>query len=41
MSVEEEVDLLHDSMVSIMHKYPHFSYDNEKHEEMISYADSF
>jgi len=30
LSVEEETNLLHDAMVSIMHKYPHFSYDKDQ-----------
>jgi hypothetical protein len=41
ITVEEETNLLHDAMVSIMHKYPHFSYDKDAKTEMMSFANSF
>lgn len=41
LSMEEEVDLLHDSMVSVMYRYPHFNYGKEQNTEMLTIADSF
>jgi hypothetical protein len=35
------MDIIHDSMISIMHKYPHYSFDKEQLSEMLTFADTF
>lgn len=41
LSADEETSVIHDAMVSMMHRYPHFSYDKEQKSEMLTIADSF
>jgi len=41
LTIDEEVDILHDTMISIMHKFPHFSFDKQTKTEMITIGNSF
>ncbi len=41
LSDPQKKELLHDSMVSIMHKFPYFSFDKNAKTEMITFANAF